>query len=86
MWDHESGGHWGFLVRRNDLTGRSAWLIPRRKTSWPGPGRRQVPPDAMLVERSVRRTARKRKVSRSGVRVTPRATMSCLSVAGSPIL
>lgn len=63
------------LGERRNLTGRSAWLIPRRKTSWARPRAavrfRRMP---CWLERRARRIVRKRKASSRAAKVTPRAT------------
>lgn len=66
---------WEGLWERKYLTGRSAWLIPRRKTSWARPRAavrlRRMP---CWLERRARRRVRKRKVIIRAAKVTPRAT------------
>lgn len=68
-------GSWEGLWEGKYLTGRSAWLIPRRKTSWARPRAavrlRRMP---CWLERRARRRVRKRKVIIRAARVTPRAT------------
>lgn len=66
---------WEGFWERKYLTGRSAWLIPRRKTSWARPRAavrlRRMP---CWLERRARRRVRKRKVIVRAAKVTPRAT------------